>query len=138
MANLHESLRNLLLRTDEELAQQFYKIVIAKHPDIGRFFEGVDMRYQAAILTIGLESVIQYFVSRVEFQKRYLIRMGHKHYKLGIPRELFPKFSAVLIEVVKDFHKDDWTAELEHQWNEALHLGIETMFLGYVDELPGN
>ena len=70
------------------------------------------------------------------FQRCYLIALGHKHYKLGIPKKLFHEFQQVLIDVIRDFHADAWSESLEEEWTAAVAQGVTVMFEGYTDELP--
>ncbi|QDU61618.1 hypothetical protein Pan216_24790 [Planctomycetes bacterium Pan216] len=133
---LDKSLDRILERTDAELAKHFYDTVLANHDDIAAFFDGVDMWYQSAILTIGLQTVVRYYRFRGKMQRRFLVALGHLHYTLRIPKSLYPKFIDSLVASIKMFSEEDWNEEVEQQWREALDLGVDTMFEGYVEELP--
>ena len=137
--DLEDSLDRVFKESNQKLGEIFYDTMISKHTDIAPFFKNVNLRYQAAILLTALEGALIYYQSRADYHRRFLVSLGHRHFKdLNVPRELYPKFTDTLLEVVREYAGEEWNLELERQWCEALELAVHTMHEGYVDKLPAN
>jgi len=128
--NISESVHDLLSRT-EIVADLFYDIFLDRYPEVQQYFVGVDLKQQALVLTMVLSIVEEYYRHGYPATARYLALVGRKHMARRIPSNLYPKFADCLVETLQRFHGANWSADLEHQWREALDRAIKAMLEGY-------
>ena len=77
-------------------------------------------------------SVIEaFYVRESEAAAMYLQLLGTKHKDRGIPEDAFPRFCAVLLDALRQFHGPDWTDELARQWREGIDSSTKKMLEGY-------
>ena len=56
--------------------------------------------------------------------------LGALHREKGVQSEDYPKWQAVLIEILHEHHGSDWSAELESDWNAALTETVDLLKRG--------
>lgn len=107
----------------------FYDRLFERYPEFEPFFSESNLQRQTAMLTMALIGVKQYPVLNAP-ARSYLEVVGSRHRSRGIPRELYDKFVEVLVEVVGEFHGDQWSESLQTQWTDALNLAVSMMHQG--------
>jgi hemoglobin-like flavoprotein len=128
--HIQESVHRILGR-QEALADLFYLVFLDDYPEVRQYFEGVDLQYQAVLLTMALLVIERHYTAAYPATKAYLKYLGTKHQTRGVPEELFPHFRDALLVTLEQFHGSDWDAGLARQWKEAIDGATETMLEGY-------
>jgi hemoglobin-like flavoprotein len=129
--DIQESLRQILEEAEDPLADRFYRVFFEQHPEMQRYFENVNLRFQGVMLTMALQLVAQNYESPQPAVEDYLRLLGHKHCVRGIPVEAYPLFQETLLDALAEFHGDDWDAQVEKQWREALDGAVQIMVTGH-------
>ena len=134
--DFEQSFEWVLRQNGRELAYNFYRTVVARHPEIGAFFETVNLRDQASMLTAALIDLVGYHLFGQDDHREGLVELGRIHRdKMRVPPELFPKFIDTLMEMIEKFHGDAWNERLREEWDDALRSGVAVMLEGYKPEL---
>jgi hemoglobin-like flavoprotein len=120
-----------LLRHKQIIIELFYERLLTQHADFRPFFKGVNLQHQATLLTMALIVVESHYTHAYPATAHYLHVLGHRHHQNGIPPELFPKFRDCLLEILAEFHAENWTSELATGWREAIDRAAATMLEGY-------
>jgi hemoglobin-like flavoprotein len=128
--DLHESLQRILA-SKQVIGDSFYEALLARHPEFGPYFEGIDLRRQAVLLTMQLTVIESYHRLRSLSTRLYLQYLGTKDHSLGIPQERYGPFRDTLLEVMQRFLEDEWTEELGSEWKTAIDEASAVMFEGY-------
>jgi hemoglobin-like flavoprotein len=128
--DIHESVHRILERKDS-LGELFYAVFLERHPEVQRYFAGVDLRQQALMLTMALLIVERHYSGAYPATGSYLKYLGSQHHTRKIPAELYPKFCDALLAALGRFHGPDWDGRLAVQWGEALDRAAATMLQGY-------
>jgi|RhiMetdeSRZDD1v2_1073273.scaffolds.fasta_scaffold280235_2 hemoglobin-like flavoprotein len=136
MKHLQESLHHILLHGKGELGRTFYAKFFEDCPAACKFFEGVNLDVQANVLVNALHVVVSHGSHRFPATEAYLKILGHRHHRLHIPVDMYPKFFKALLIVLEEFHGDSWNAELAQEWQTAFDLTMQTMIEGHVDGSP--
>ena len=116
------------------LGTNFYERFFAECPEAKKFFQDVDMDRQAVVVTMALTLVEQYHVSPFPPTAAYFRYLGTDHRDRGIPREMYEPWTLSMLKTLAELHGDDWSNELEQQWERGLQAAIKQMFIGY--DLP--
>lgn len=128
--HLDESI-DRILRNSSLFGAVFYRRFFEAAPQASKYFDGVDMRRQAYVLTMALTLIRQYHDRRYPVAYDYLVYLGTKHSERKIPVDLYNTWRAVMLDTLKGFHGEDWSAESERQWAEAIDACIDAMMEGY-------
>jgi hemoglobin-like flavoprotein len=120
-----------ILNSQDVLGELFYDIFLHQYPEVQHFFEGVNLRRQAVLLTMALIIVEQYYSNPYPTTAEYLRYLGSKHHQLNIPKELYGKWADAMLTTLRQFHGKDWTEDLARQWREAIDRTTQQMFAGY-------
>ena len=128
--DMHESLQRILA-SNQVIGDSFYEALLARHPEFGPYFEGIDLRRQALVLTMQMTVIDGYHRLGGPPARLYLQYLGTKHHNLGIPQELYGPFRDTLLEVLQRFLEEDWTEELAREWKTAIDDASAVMFEGY-------
>lgn len=128
--NITESIHEILNR-EEVVADLFYDIFLDRHPEVRRFFVGVDIRQQAVVLTMTLSIIEDFYRHSYPATARYLRLVGQRHKARGIPRELYPIFSQCLMETLERFHGQNWNAQLSDAWQRGIDKASNVLLEGY-------
>jgi hemoglobin-like flavoprotein len=128
--DLTESIHRIQ-QSDVVFGKKFYGHLFQKHPEARRFFEGIDMHRQSIIFTMQLAVVGAFHERRTSTAEQYLQVLGTQRRKRGIPREMYGAFRDCLLEMLSEFHGDDWNAALAAQWARAMNAVSEKMWEGY-------
>lgn len=128
--NMHESLQRILA-SNQVFGDSFYEALLARHHEIRPYFEGIDLRHQAVLLTMQLTVIEGYQRLRSPSMRLYLQYLGTKHHTRGIPSELYGPFRDTLLDALRRFLEEGWTEELENGWKAAIDDASAVMFEGY-------
>jgi hemoglobin-like flavoprotein len=128
--NIRESVHRIL-RSQESLADLFYRLFLDHYPEVRQHFQGVDLKYQAVLLTMALLVMERHHSASYPATETYLKYLGTKHRTRGVPAELFPCFRDALLATLERFHGSDWDGGLAGQWKKAIERATETMLEGY-------
>jgi hemoglobin-like flavoprotein len=128
--DIQESVHRILARR-ECLADLFYLVFLDRYPEVRHHFEGVNLKYQAVLLTTALLVIQCHAMGSYPATTAYLRYLGSKHRARNIPPELYPPFRDALRTTLARFHSKDWDAGLAGQWRAALDKAVATMLEGY-------
>jgi hemoglobin-like flavoprotein len=128
--DMHDSLQRIFV-SKQVIGDLFYEALFARHPEIRPFFEGIDLRRQAVLLTMELSVIESYHRLRSPAVQLYLQYLGTKHQNRGIPPELYGSFRDTMLEVLQRFHGEDWTEELAKEWKTAIDDASAVMLKSY-------
>ena len=120
-----------LLKQKQVVIQKFYDIFLGRYPEVRPYFENVNLRHQATLLTMALIMVESHYSQSYPAITHYLHVLGHRHHQNGVKPEHFAKFRDCLLETLAEFHGEDWSAALAAQWQEAIDKAAGTMLEGY-------
>lgn len=133
---IHESIHEIF-RSDHRVADMFYDLYFARHPEARPYFEGVNLGRQAVLLTMTLMLVEHHYVHQSRVTEDYLRVLGYQHrVRRGIPVEFYAPFCECLLLALEQFHGDAWEPQLAGQWREALELTSRIMLEGYHGHHP--
>lgn len=128
--DIRQSVQELLSR-EETVTRRFYDVLLRRHPELRPYFQRVNLRQQAVILTTALSMIELQYTGSLSGPRKYLRVLGERHAALGIPREAFAPFRECLLETLADCHGGHWSQDLHSQWHEAMDEAIALMFAGY-------
>jgi hemoglobin-like flavoprotein len=128
--DIQESLHRLL-QSKESFGVQFYKVFFDRCPEARAYFAGINMDYQAALLTMALKILEAYYIRSYPAMATYLKYLGHKHHSRAIPPDLYPRWRDALLDTLERFHGPDWDDKAALQWREAFERAREAMSQGY-------
>ncbi len=128
--DISESL-NRILESNDIFGESFYEIFFNSYPDVQAYFDGVDMKRQAVLLTMALTVVEQFYSQQHLATKKYLMYLGMQHHAREIPEGLYTQWRDAMLETLFQFHGDDWTPQLASQWREAIEQTTHVMLQGY-------
>ena len=120
-----------ILSSQESLGDLFYDIFLTQYPEVKAYFEGLNLKRQAVLLTMSLTVIAQNYSNPYPATTKYLRYLGSKHHDRRIPTELYPKWAEAMLATLKEFHGDVWDDRLREQWAEAISQTAERMFEGY-------
>ena len=109
----------------------FYDIFLDRHPEVRKFFVGVNLAHQAAVLRMMLLLIDQYYRQPTPAIEQYLKILGYRHGQWKIEAELYPKFRDCLLETLGRFHGVEWSGDLEAEWHAAIDKAAGVMLQGY-------
>jgi hemoglobin-like flavoprotein len=131
---LEESLHKILECPKQDLGDAFYKRLFQRCPEARAFFTNVDLEVQANTLVNVLHIIVSHASHRYPATTAYLKFLGNKHQVRKIPLDLYTHFSQTLLDVLAEFHGDQWTSDLRTKWNDALTITVAAMLPGYVGQ----
>ena len=114
------------------ITERFYNEKLFKaYPEFIPYFNGTNMGVQPMMLMMALQGVVCTLGGSYPAIEQYLRYLGTRHRKFGIPQELYPKFTEMLLATVEEYHGKDWDEELARQWRTALEGATAIMLEGY-------
>lgn len=132
---LEESLEHLLSQKDS-IIQRFYERFLAAHPEVQSLFAQVDLKRQAAMLTMALVVVEANARKSYPAIDHYLLVLGNRHRHIGVSPELFPVFRDLLLETIAGSQQEFWSEDLAAAWRDAFDKVTAKMLEGYEGEHP--
>ena len=84
------------------------------------------------MLTMALVTVEAYYTGNYPAISHYLRVLGTRHRQLAnVQPEHYPLFRDTLLVTLAEIHGDDWHADLQRQWHEAIDKAVAMMLEGY-------
>ena len=120
-----------ILHSEKSVGEIFYSIMFTKYPEIASHFEDVDMTEQAAVVTLALCDIEQYYTMPSPAMRRYLQVLGSRHRRKKIPKRLFADWQEALLSTLENFHGSQWNESVAEQWQHAIENATRAMFEGY-------
>ena len=112
--------------------ERFYERFLDDYPQARSYFTGIDLRRQSLMLTMALVTVEAYYTGNYAAISHYLRVLGTRHFQqANVLPEHYPLFRDSLLATLEEIHGDDWDADLQRQWHEAIDKAIQTMLEGY-------
>jgi hemoglobin-like flavoprotein len=130
--DLAESLSRVL-NASQLLGEAFYRHLFELVPEVRPYFERVDMRRQAMLVTMALTIIQQYYDRRYPAMKAYLHYLGSRHAARGIPIDLYSRWRDTLIDTLARFHGNNWSDDIAGHWRRAIDLAIDKVVAGYAE-----
>ena len=128
--DLRESIHRIH-QCERVFGKRFYEHFFSVHPAARRYFRDTNMERQAVVFTMQLMVIEAFYENGTPTAEQYLQVLGTTHQERGVPVELYGGFRDCLLEMLKEFHGEDWDERLESEWTEALELAIGKMAEGY-------
>lgn len=121
-----------IVGNEESVLERFYAVFFERFPEAKPFFDGIHLQSQAGMLAVSL-AAIRMYPNFPASTKIYFKVLGGRHRRLGIPNSFYPHFTSAMLDVVAQFHGDDWNDILAGKWSAALAHVVEVMIEGYQD-----
>lgn len=104
----------------DEFVKDFYGNFFKLAPDAEALF-AVDMNIQRRKLLVSLTTILD-SIENEQFNRSYLSYLGMKHQlDYNVLEEHYPYFEQAMMETLKKALGDEWTADVEEAWAEAVH-----------------
>ncbi len=127
---IEESLEQVL-NSKQIFGESFYEHFFRDYPEVRPFFEHVNIERQAIQVTMALMVIERQHSQPFLAAESYLKYLGTRHFDRRIPKQLYPRWRANLLNTLKSFHGELWSDELAGQWSDAVDRVTELMFEGY-------
>jgi hemoglobin-like flavoprotein len=127
--DLPESIDRIVAE-EESVLERFYEVFLKRFPEAKPYFDGIHLQSQSAMLAVSL-AAIKMYPNFPHSTTIYFKVLGGRHQRLGIPRRLYPHFTSALLDVVAQFHGNDWNNMLAGKWSAALSHVVDIMMEGY-------
>ncbi|MDH3243105.1 MAG: 2Fe-2S iron-sulfur cluster-binding protein [Saprospiraceae bacterium] len=114
-----------LLKNEESFAARFYDKVFTRAPEVRQLFSE-NMFEQGRMLTHMLRGII-YALSRPNHLQMGLLALGRQHKDYGVLPDHYPLVRDILCETISEELDQDYTAEVEKAWRQALDMIIGIM-----------
>ena len=128
--NIRESVVRIM-KSQDVFGEAFYEVFLERYPEVQSYFQGIDMKRQALVLTIAVSLIEQYYSCGYPATEKYLKYLGTQHHNRAVPKDLYPKWREAMIETLQRFLGHEWTDELAKEWTDAIDLCANVMFEGY-------
>jgi hemoglobin-like flavoprotein len=119
--------------SEKRFADEFYRHMFDRFPELRDKFTGVILSHQGALLMSALGIIAANPKRLRPSVAEYLKVLGHRHFQRGISADDYGKFRSALLETLTDYLGDRWHADLEDQWQTALNTTIDTMVQGHCE-----
>ena len=130
--DIQESLHHLM-QSKDSFGVLFYEVFFERCPEARAYFAGINMDYQAALLTMALKLMEAYYTHNYPAMAAYLKYLGHKHHSRAVLPALYPQWRDALLAALEKFHGPNWDDTTARQWREAYERTREVMFQGYAE-----
>jgi hemoglobin-like flavoprotein len=120
-----------ILRHQNVFGELFYAEFFRRCPEARDLFENHDMKRQALVMTMTLQSVQQFHDGGYPAVDRYVEHLGGVHRRRAIPMTMYPHFRAAMLHTLAKLLADVWSTELRTEWELALDKTVRRMLEGY-------
>lgn len=128
--NLADSVEQVL-RAQDVFGELFYAEFFRRCPRAEAYFENRDMKRQALVMTMTLQSVQQFHQGGFPAVDHYVEHLGSVHKRRSIPMDLYPEFRAAMLHTLARLLGEDWSDSLRNEWEIALDKTMRRMLEGY-------
>ncbi|MBC8353191.1 MAG: hypothetical protein H8E66_14435 [Planctomycetes bacterium] len=128
--DLNDSISDIL-DSDLRFGRSFYSTFFKRYPQVEKYFDGVNLHRQAAVLTMTLLVIENYRTAQRPAMSTYLRELGARHNEWDVPLEMYDYFRDSLLESLSQFHGKDWSDNLNSQWDTAIDCTIREMVKAY-------
>lgn len=104
----------------------FYKQFVNSSPIVADKFRNTDMDRQRDMLKVSLDHMVYFAIDREETEEIARVAGVHSKSRTDIPHQLYELWLESLLATVARFD-DEYDAEVEAAWREALGPAIEYM-----------
>ena len=111
-------------RDTGELFDTFYRILLAKSPEIPPMFARTDFPHQKLMLRQSILEMLLYW--QLESGHEEIERLARRHRELNVTTRHYQLWLDALCEALAR-HDPSFTPELEQLWRTALRPGIDAM-----------
>jgi hemoglobin-like flavoprotein/uncharacterized coiled-coil DUF342 family protein len=118
----------------QALVERFYEVLFETHPAVRALFPS-DMRGQHGKLGTTLALAVRN-LAKPALLAPVLRDLGRKHSAYGALPEHFGAVGGALIEALREFDAESWTAETEQAWTDTYATVAKLMREGMADALP--
>jgi hemoglobin-like flavoprotein len=125
---LLESSFDLLAPRGDELMDEFYARLFELAPEVRPLFPE-DMRRQKTML-LGALVLLRKSLRDLDAIVPKLRELGARHVAYGARPEHYPVVGSALLAAMSTLAGDDWTAETEAAWRDALGIVSGAMLAG--------
>jgi hemoglobin-like flavoprotein len=132
--DIQESVHRVL-QSKETFGSLFYEVFFTRCPEARAYFAGLNMEYQAALLTMALKMLEAYHTHGYPAMAAYLKYLGHKHHMRAVLPELYSQWGDALLAALEQFHGDAWSDAVARQWRAAFEKARDVMLLGHQEPL---
>ena len=126
------TLRSSFLRLSphaDAVAERFYDLLFARHPEVRPLFDGVQIEDQRRKLVRALALVVRH-LEEPHFLKAYLQGLGAIHVAYGVAAPHYRAVGQCLLDALAETAGPSWTEEERAAWQGALASISETMLAG--------
>jgi hemoglobin-like flavoprotein len=111
-------------RQSGQLFDTFYRLFLAKSPEIPAMFAQTDFAHQKLMLR---ESILEMLVfAQTGYGRDEIMRLAERHRQVNVKPEHYNLWLDALCEALAK-HDHEFTPALERMWRDALQKGIELM-----------
>lgn len=121
-----------LLANPNEFSQRFYERVFEAAPEVRSLFSR-DIGMQGEMLEHMLRGIV-YALGRPEHLTMGLHSLGKRHVKYGVKPEHYTFIRGPLMETIEEMLGDDFTADVDAAWQQAIDLVLTLMQRGTAQE----
>ena len=120
-----------VLRSQDVFGARFYEEFFRRCPQAEVFFENRDMKRQALVMTMTLQSVQQFHAGGFPAVDDYVEHLGSLHRRRHIPLTMYPQFRDAMLHTLAQLLEDEWSDALATEWGIALDKTVRKMLDGY-------
>ncbi len=128
LARLLKESWSLVEEDQDRVAGYFYARIFLSHPGVRDLFP-VQMDVQRARLLGALVTIMQTLGDPERFDE-YLRALGRDHRKFHVEPEHYQVIGGALIEALRHFAGEQWSAEYDQAWADAYAVIAEKMIAG--------
>ncbi len=114
----------------EDLFDTFYRIFLAKSPEIGAKFKGTDMARQKEMLSDSLVHMLNFFVTRTARNNLQELARLHNRHERNIPPRMYDLWLDSLVEAVGT-HDTTFNDDVNLAWRVLMAPGVAYMKFRY-------
>lgn len=112
-----------------DLTARFYGRLFEQNPQLRPMFNRRTADAQQRMLLEAIVAVVDH-LDDSSWLVETLSAMGAKHVEYGVEDRMYPMVASALIATLADVSGDEWSAEVEVAWLDALTYVAETMMAG--------
>ena len=112
-------------RKNRYFIDTFYRLFLAKSPEIAAMFADTDFNIQRLMLRESLLEMLC-FDREIPGTREEVERLGRHHAQLRVKPEMYSMWLDALCEAIRKYDPE-YTPEIEQRWRQAMQKGINIM-----------